>query len=84
MNDVEKMKLEFQYIMDPDSANKDVFECVDTLRKMSELMADKETIMKMDPPDLIHFLVSMKEFNDKIKPIVIKYGILPYLWKGDK
>lgn len=84
MNDVEKMKLEFQYIMEPDSAGKDVLECVDTIIKVAELTADKKTIMKMDPRDLIHFLVSMKEFNDEIKPIVIKYGILPHLWKGDK
>lgn len=48
-----------------------------------KLFSDKETIDKMNIKDIMSFLVYMKEFNDNIKPIAIKYGILPSIVGGD-
>lgn len=63
----------FQYVQNADKIIEDVREFGD---------AENEIIPKMKLPDLIHMACAMKEFNNNIKPLITKYGIIPHLNDG--
>lgn len=84
MNDIEKLIAGFEYIKNTDKISQDVQEFVSTLTVVCGLLSDQKSINKILPSDLTSFLVSMKNFNDEIKPIAIKYGILPNIIGGDQ
>lgn len=84
MNDIERLIAGFEYVSHPDKISADIQEFISTLTVICGLLSDKNEIDKMLPSDLTGFLVSMKNFNDEIKPIAIKYGILPNILGGDK
>lgn len=83
MNDVERMIAGYEYIKDIRNVSKTVDEFTSTFDLISKLVSDQKVVEKMNPRDICDFLVYMKEFNDNIKPIAIKYGILPNIIKGD-
>lgn len=84
MNDIERLIAGFEYIKDTDKISKDVQEFVSTLTVVCKLLSDQKVVNKILPSDLTSFLVSMKNFNDEIKPFTIKYGILPNIIGGDQ
>lgn len=84
MNDIEKMLAGYQYIKDTGNIAKTVDEFISTFDLVIKLMSDKEVVERMNPMDICDFLVHMKNFNDNIKPIAIKYGILPNIIGGDQ
>lgn len=84
MNDIERLIAGFEYIKHTDKIDADVKEFVSTLTVVCGLLSDQKEVDKMLPSDLTSFLVSMKNFNDEIKPIAIKYGILPNIIGGDQ
>lgn len=83
MNEIERLLAEYEYIRDDKKVERDVAEFMSTLQAVCSLFATKESIDKMQPKDLLSFLVSMKNFNDEIKPIAIKYAILPNIIGGE-
>lgn len=82
MNNIERMLSGYEYINDVTKVNKTIEEFTSTFDVVAKLLSDEEMVKKMNYRDICDFLVYMKEFNDNIKPIAIKYGILPNIIGG--
>lgn len=77
MDDLEKMIAAFEYIRDPDKISKDAMEFVDVLKVVVKMFENSDLVLNMDPMDVVHFLVAAKNFSDELKPLAIKYQIIP-------
>ena len=84
MNDMEKTIKRFQYLMNRDDVLKDIHEFVSTFNVITMIITNPDELKKMNQIDLIDFVIYCKEFNDNIKPLAIKYGILANIGEAKK
>ena len=81
MNETERKMLIYDYITKPEKLCKDLEEFSDSFKAFVVLFENTEVISKMNTSDIFNVLCDMKEFNERIKPFVIKYGIVMNLDK---
>ena len=79
MYDLEKTLLQLKYMTNPNYITKDIEEFTDTFKSFIDLIGNPDILYRMSVDETLNMLVSMKEFNDNIKPLIIKFGIIPYL-----
>lgn len=80
INDLNEMIKKYEYIRDPKKVNDDMTEFSDVLGHIIDITGNPEIVKRMEVPDVLDFLIWTKEYSDKLKTLVVKYGIvLPIL-----
>lgn len=83
MNDIEKKSKAFDYIMNMNNAEKDLKEFSDVIKQITNLFTPQK-INKMNPIDILDFVIYTKEYSENIKPLIIKYGIIGEIQNATK
>lgn len=76
MENLDRARKMREYAFKPEEAKKDIDEFGETISVIATLLSDPDEFSKICTTDLLNLLVDFKEFNDKIKPFCIKYGIV--------
>lgn len=76
MDFIDKQLRKYEYMRNPKKGEEDIKEFIDTFRLLSDLISNTETLKNIQSFDLIDLVCHLKEFNNNVKPLIIKYAIL--------